>query len=98
MNQFSNPIPFYVQDRSVKSDVTKDHEGILIMINSVQFYEIFKKAIHDYRTELKSNEELQCNFVDAWQSIENHIQNITSNPKLLGEVEYLLKELEQSNT
>jgi hypothetical protein len=89
---------FYVQDASVPSHVIKHPEMILIKINSIQFYGIFKCAIDDYKTELKNDEDLQSRFINAWQSIENYVQDVTNNQKVSAEVEYLLKELKQSNT
>jgi hypothetical protein len=78
--------------------VIKHPEMILININSIQFYGIFKRAIDDYKTELRNDEVLQCCFINAWQSIENYVQDVTNKQKVSAEVEYLLKELKQSNT
>lgn len=89
---------FYVQDASVPSCVIKYPENILIKINSIQFYGIFKRAIDDYKTELKNDENLQCHFINAWQSIEDYVHNVTNNQKVSTEVEHLLNELNESNT
>jgi hypothetical protein len=89
---------FYVQDVLVPSHVTKSQGLVLIKINSIEFYRVLKQAINNYKVELTNNEELQCLFIDAWQSIENHIEDITSNKKASTELEYLLEELKHSDT
>jgi hypothetical protein len=89
---------FYVQDSSVPSNVTKSEDLILIKISSIEFYRTFKQAIDNYKIELEKDEELQSHFIDAWQSIENHVQDITTNQTASAEVDYLLRQLNQSNT
>jgi len=97
---FQNRIQFtfYVQDSSVPSHVTKSQGVVLIKINSIEFYHVLKQAINNYKIELTNDVELQCHFIDAWQSIENHIEDITSDKKASTELEYLLKELKHSDT
>jgi hypothetical protein len=59
---------------------------ILIGINSIQFYGILEQAIDEYKAKLKNDEELQCHFIDAWQSIENHVQDVTTIHKVSAKI------------
>jgi hypothetical protein len=88
---------FYVQDNRVPSCVTKSKGLVTIKINSIEFYLVLKQAINNYRIELTNDEELQCHFISAWKSIENHVQEIASNKKTSSELEYLLNELKHSD-
>jgi hypothetical protein len=87
---------FYVQDSSIPSTVTKSGNIILIRVNSIEFYYELKRAIEFYRNELNNDEKLQCNFIDAWRSIEK-THDVTRNTELSQEVTYLLKELNKSD-
>ena len=40
----------------------------------------------------------ELHYIDAWQSIENHVRDITANKHASTEIEYLLKELNRSCT
>jgi hypothetical protein len=71
--------------------VAKSKGLVTIKINSIEFYLVLKQAINNYRIELTNDEELQCHFMSAWQSIENHVQEIASKKKTSRELEYLLK-------
>lgn len=84
---------FYVQDSRTPSHVTKLQNMIFISINSIEFYRVFKQAIDNYRNELTTDEGLQSHFICAWESIESHVYDISSNNQTSPEVEYLLNEL-----
>lgn len=43
-----------------------------ISINIFNFNSELKEAVERYRLELKNDESMQNNFIDAWSSIENH--------------------------
>jgi hypothetical protein len=89
---------FYVQDSRVLTHVTKSKDLVLIRVNSIEFYLVLKQAINNYRIELTNDEELQCHFINAWQSIENHVQHIACKSKTATELEYLLKQLKYTHT
>lgn len=76
------------------SSVTKSSDGIVVILNSIEFYNTFKLAIDSYRAALTDSRELQRNFIKAWKSIEK-IQDKTKDRELYGEVRYLRKQLKK---
>jgi hypothetical protein len=82
------------------SYVTKSKdEDITIHINSIQFYDILKEAIDNYKSKLETDDNLQRNFIAGWESKQKpHIK--THDLSIRTEVGYLLKKLrhlDQSN-
>jgi hypothetical protein len=62
----------FVVDRDLdKYSYAATHEdGILITLNSIEFFRVLEQAIKKYKTEVRTNEDLQRHFIEAWESIE----------------------------
>ncbi len=78
------------------SYVTKSKGKITIHINSIEFYHILKRIINKYRSQLKKDTDLQCNFIAAWKS-KQKLHNKTTHQSIPTEVKNLLSELKLSN-
>lgn len=71
------------------SQVTKDsNNNIIIVINSIEFCRTLRKAINDYGIKLRTDEDLQLNFINAWNSINP--KDISGDLQKSAEVQYLL--------
>lgn len=91
---------FYVQDHTVPSEISKDGSGYLIMVNSIEFYQIVKQAIGSYESDLRVKEKLQKKFRRASESIESHVTELKGNKKgndLISEFEYLNRKMKANN-
>jgi hypothetical protein len=71
-------------------------EVITIHINSIQFYHILEQAIYKYKSKLETDDNLQRNFIDGWESKQEPYDR-TRDPLIDTEVRYLLKKLRHSN-
>jgi len=90
-------LQFYVEDRTRKAHAAKINSTVLIRINAFELYEFLKKAIEKYRKELKTDANLQDNFILAWSSIEEYSRNINSDTEKSNEANFLLSELKKTN-
>ena len=79
------------------SYITKSKDEVItIHINSIQLYHILKQAIDKYKSKLETDDNLQRNFIDGWESKQKpHIK--THDPLIRTEVRYLLKKLRHSD-
>lgn len=80
------------------SQVIKDNKNsnmITIRINSIDFCKVLRNAIDTYKSRLQTNQDLQINFISAWESIKP--KNIGKDIQKSKEVLYLLNELQQVN-
>lgn len=74
MNFPSGKIGFkFVVDIDVDnaSYADKHDDGILITLNSIEFFRVLEQAIQNYKSRLEKEELLQRQFIEAWESIEN---------------------------
>ncbi len=89
---------FSVENKNASSFVTKEGETTFVRINDFELYDVFKKAIENYRQELENDEELQNKFIQAWDSIETYIRRIdTSDKNKFAEAKILVDETRISN-
>ena len=89
---------FFVNyDLSKSSYVTKSKDGIIIIhINSIQFYHLLKQAIDKYKYKLETDDNLQRNFIDGWESkLKPYVK--TDDQMIPPEIKYLLKKLGPSD-
>jgi flagellar hook-basal body complex protein FliE len=87
---------FVNNDLSKSSHVTKSKDGIIIIhINSIQFYQLLKQAIDKYKSKLETDDNLQRNFIDGWESKLEHYK--TKDQSFSTEIKYLLKKLGSSD-
>ena len=88
-------LTFYAK-AGMKSYVTKNNNIIIIHWNSIEFYDILKRVIRKYKLELQGTQELQENFIKAWDSVEQ-VQKITNQQQRPAEARQLLSRLRGSN-
>lgn len=97
LNHTTNKILFQFR-ADIREDklsfISKDAGIIVIVINSVEFYRILKKAINSYKINLQRSDLLQSRFIKAWQSIENGESKHST--KVLKEMNYLIKKVKGS--
>lgn len=80
------------------SEIIKDNINsnmIIIRINSIEFCDALRSAINNYGSQLKTDQGLQINFINAWESIKP--KSIDNDFQKSIEVSYLLNELKQAN-
>jgi len=61
------------------SYVSKSNNITSVHINGIEFYRIFKKALQDYKISVEGSDELQDNFINAWESIDNTPNELTTD-------------------
>ena len=62
---------FVKMNQHQPSFVSESNNEVTVHINSIEFYRVFKKALEDYKTQLKGSNRLQNNFINAWESIDS---------------------------
>lgn len=88
---------FYVENPKVKSHFYKTGNTIWIMLNSIEFFEVVRKAVKDYGKELATDRALQTNFIDAWSSMEAYVKDVSQDAAKSSEVSDLLTCLKTSS-
>jgi hypothetical protein len=78
------------------SYITKSNDELTLNINSIQFYHILKEAICEYKSKLESEDSLQLNFIDGWES-KRKPDDRTQDLSIDTEVKYLLEKLGDLN-
>ena len=97
--QYSNYIIMFTFYRGGESQVTITNNIIEMRIEISELFQVFRKAIEQYETKLKSEADLQVKFITAWDSFESYIRNIDPSEKQkFGEAGYLIGELVRANT
>jgi hypothetical protein len=88
---------FVNHDLSKSSYVSKSKDEIItIHINSIRLYHILKQAIDKYKSKLETDDDLQRNFIDGWESkLKPYIK--TTDQLMATEIKYLLKKLGPSD-
>jgi len=97
--QYSNDtirFTFY-SEIEMQSYVSKNNNEIRIHLNSIELYNMLRRAVSEYRIELQGTKELQENFIWAWNSIESSVQNVTNRFQQAMETRSLLRRLQTSN-
>lgn len=85
--------------RGGESQVTITNNIIEMNFEISELFQVFRKAIEQYETKLKSEADLQVKFITAWDSFESYIRNIDPSEKQkFGEAGYLIGELVRANT
>jgi hypothetical protein len=97
--QYSNDtirFTFY-SEIEMQSYVSKNNNEIRIHLNSIELYNMLRRAVGEYMIELQGTKELQENFIWAWNSIESSVQNVTNRFQQAMETRSLLRMLQTSN-
>lgn len=79
------------------SDIIRRGNTIFISIAAISFYTALRQAIENYKNVLQKDEILQCNFINAWSSIEEYSRNITNDENKVKELKHLLDELNRND-
>jgi hypothetical protein len=61
------------------SFVSESRNEITVHINSIEFYRVYKRALEDYKTKLERSNDLQNNFINAWESIDSTPHDLTKD-------------------
>lgn len=69
----------------------------VIRINVFNLYKVLKEAIEKYLADLEEKEDLQGNFINAWESIEQNTRPINPDDRKAREAGGLLSKLKNSN-
>jgi hypothetical protein len=89
---------FFVESRHTQSWACTEANTTYININVFELYEILKISIENYRNELQGdNEEIQNNFIKAWDSIETYVRNIDRSDNKSKEIDKLVSEVKSNN-
>jgi hypothetical protein len=85
---------FYTESMNVKSHLVKSRNVIKININCIEFYQVFKQVLKDYKSQVQSRKTLQINFMKAWKSI---VKFHAMNAPMLQDFNYMSTQLRPTN-
>jgi len=91
---------FYVERRTKASHIEIDRTAkyIHININSIEYFQIFERAVSKYEKALRAHDDLQNNFIDAWKSIETHRRDADTDQQKGREIRRLIAAFGSSNS